>query len=188
MKATPPAEREFGDDAPLPSRPVTGKHVAELYELHDEVAAAADELKPWSGGARRRLRAAKVAETDLLRALGFRDWAAFENHMRQHSDLYAAGGHDSRSVDIDLVAEHATDELGGFGEPAPSVGFGDAEQLAGLLAQTRTEVVALHESVAELNEQLERVLLETVALRLELMVAQRHRIVGIEDRSGEGPS
>ena len=192
MKFTPPAAREFHSDASLRSRSVTEKHVAELRELHNEVAAAAEALTRWrAGSSRRRLRDARTAEADFLHALGFPDWAAFEDYLRRHPELALAAddvGFDD--VDIDLVAEHAADESDGFRavDLAPIAPAGDAEHLAALLAETRAHVAALHGSVAELNEQLERVLIETVALRLELMVAQRHRVEGAVEHQAQRSS
>lgn len=143
--------------------------------MHAEVVDAVANVKPWrAGAARHRLRAAKVAESDLLRALGFADWSAFLDYLGDSEEPSVVAEDEFAAVDLDLVVEHAADEAAGVGE----IATGEVEHLAALLAGTRAQVIALHGSVAELSSQLERVLLETVALRLELMVAQRRRPAG----------
>jgi hypothetical protein len=66
------------DDRDFPSPPLTDRLIGEAHQLHAEVEALTSATNLWSSpSARRRLRNAKQAETDLLRVLGFVSYGDF---------------------------------------------------------------------------------------------------------------
>jgi hypothetical protein len=160
-------------------RVISQRAIAEMDVLHREVLATKPP-KPWSPIAlRRRHRAARVAEADFLRALGFEDWETYVAFVNPQLASVLRSDPDP-APDVDLVAPETAARVPGadghrLDEGAPDLG--DIAELVRLVlhqvAETRADLRVLQASSAHVDEVLDRALMEIVALRLELIVAAR---------------
>jgi hypothetical protein len=206
---TTPAQQGESEGLDTRARPeVPDRLIAEAEQLHADVEMASHATTPWSGpAARRRLRAAKNAEADLLRVLGFDSYAELLSVVGRPSsrpviDLTetATVERDSartREIERALGAALAEIEVlrtklaGGSVVAAdtasPStvvVRAGEIEALLGSLVseiqRAAAEVHDLHALVAEVHELAVDTSAQLILAKLEVLVAARRARAGAD--------
>jgi hypothetical protein len=177
--------------------------IAEAEQLHAEVELASRATSVWSGpAARRRMRAAKNAETDLLRVLGFNSYAELLGVVRRPAvraaiDLVepATAERDSprtREIERALGAALAEIEVlrtrlgtgsapAGTAEPIPAPAVaplvGEIERLLGTVVgeiqRAAAEIHELRAVVSEVHELAVDASAQLILAKLEVLVAAR---------------
>jgi hypothetical protein len=206
---TTPAQQGKSEGVDTRARPeVPDRLIAEAEQLHADVEMAAHATTPWSGpAARRRLRAAKNAEADLLRVLGFDSYAELRSVVGRASsrpviDLtetptVARDSTRTREIERALGAALAEIEVlrtklvGGPGgapdavsPPEVVVRAGEIEALLGSLVseiqRAAAEVQELHTVVAQVHELAVDTSARLVLAKLEVFVVARRERAGAD--------
>jgi hypothetical protein len=157
--------------------------LAELQHLHAAAGAAAGAIRPWSGPeARRRLRAARRAEADLMRVLGFAAWSDVCAYLDVHpvpagpTPAPEGAADDDRVRELEHALGLAHAEITRLRDAAGAPD--DATHLlAEELRRLRAELATVRADIVEFAQQIDCAAAEIVALRLEVLVATRDRSI-----------
>jgi hypothetical protein len=201
---TTPAQQGKSEGVDTRARPeVPDRLIAEAEQLHADVEMASHATTPWSGpAARRRLRAAKNAEADLLRVLGFDSYAELRSVVGRASsrpvidltETPTVARDSTRTREIERALGAALAEIEvlrtrlGTGSapagtadpiPAPAVAplVGEIERLLGTVVgeiqRAAAEIHELRAVVSEVHELAVDASAQLILAKLEVLVAAR---------------
>ncbi len=192
---------DLHDDRP----PISDRLIAEAEQLHADVEACACAATMWSGpAARRRLRAAKNAESDLLRVLGFASYGELLTVVGRKSGRPAVEVVEpstserdaARTREIERALGAALAEIEvlrtklGPGALVPSDATPEvsaaavadvSKRLGAVLADVEraaAEIRELRTVVAEVHDLAVGTVAELVLAKLEILVAERRERAG----------